>query len=248
MAVMNTSQPLRAVLDHASFERCWAHLDHVRAVVSNNGGRASAAQLDRAIAVLMLCHVGQKPRPDGTPYVEHPAQVARNVAEWAQPLDLDLVIAALLHDSVEDQSATLCRLVGLGDESREGAIGALRGIFGPRVAALVGLLSNPELLEGMSREDKNDAYRVHVRGLIDSHPDALTVKLADFWTNALQLKQVPDVSTRRRLEAKYLPVMEDLLLHLRTQPPPSLAHVVPKLVSELEQALAESETGPPGPA
>lgn len=43
-------------------------------------------------------------RNSGEPYVNHPARVAYTIAEWG--LDNDTVIAALLHDVVEDCGVT----------------------------------------------------------------------------------------------------------------------------------------------
>lgn len=49
------------------------------------------------------CHDGQM-RKDGTPYITHPLAVAEIVADLG--LDCDSVIAALLHDCIEDTHAT----------------------------------------------------------------------------------------------------------------------------------------------
>ena len=50
-------------------------------------------------AYAMKAHEGQK-RKTGEPYIIHPLEVAHNVAEMG--LDADSVMAALLHDSIED--------------------------------------------------------------------------------------------------------------------------------------------------
>ena len=49
-------------------------------------------------------HHSQQLRKDGTPYVTHPLAVAEIVAELG--LDLDSIVAALLHDTIEDTDAT----------------------------------------------------------------------------------------------------------------------------------------------
>jgi (p)ppGpp synthase/HD superfamily hydrolase len=56
-------------------------------------------------------HLEQAPRPDGTPYIEHPLAVASQILEAMAHKDPDVVVAALLHDAVEDQTARLAQQV-----------------------------------------------------------------------------------------------------------------------------------------
>ncbi len=49
-------------------------------------------------------HHGAQMRRDGTPYITHPLQVAQIVAEMR--LDSESIIAALLHDCIEDTNST----------------------------------------------------------------------------------------------------------------------------------------------
>ncbi len=49
-------------------------------------------------------HHGAQLRRDGTPYITHPLQVAQIVAEMR--LDSESIIAALLHDCIEDTDST----------------------------------------------------------------------------------------------------------------------------------------------
>jgi len=44
--------------------------------------------------------------PEGTPYINHPIGVARNLTEEGGVEDLDIIQAALLHDCVEDTDTT----------------------------------------------------------------------------------------------------------------------------------------------
>ena len=61
------------------------------------------ALVDRAVEYAQNKHKEQK-RKDGSPYIIHPLAVAQIVAEMG--LDLDAVLAALLHDCIEDTDAS----------------------------------------------------------------------------------------------------------------------------------------------
>ncbi|MDR1032484.1 MAG: RelA/SpoT family protein [Candidatus Nomurabacteria bacterium] len=62
------------------------------------------AQLERAIDAAAKAHSGQK-RASGEPYITHPLTVASLLIEWG--LDIDTVMAGVLHDTVEDTDLTL---------------------------------------------------------------------------------------------------------------------------------------------
>ena len=55
-------------------------------------------------------HAGQK-RKSGEPYINHPLAVAEILIEWG--MDIDTVVAGVLHDTVEDTDATLDDLESL---------------------------------------------------------------------------------------------------------------------------------------
>ncbi len=75
--------------------------------------------VDRAVQYAAVKHANQK-RKDGSPYIIHPLAVAEIVAELG--LDTDAILAALLHDCIED--------TGTSHEDLERE-------FGPAVAELV---------------------------------------------------------------------------------------------------------------
>ena len=69
------------------------------------------ARLRSAFDYARTKHEGQL-RKDGSPFVTHPLEVAHNCAEMG--LDEDSLIAALLHDTIEDTSVTVEELRGQG--------------------------------------------------------------------------------------------------------------------------------------
>lgn len=179
-----------------------------------------------ALTLMDTLHIYQKDRPEGSPYVSHPLFVARKVVSMSQSPDKDLVIAALMHDAVEDQADKLSSLheqktEGLNDEQR--ALLELQRRYGDRVKDIVSHLSNPDfdsiLAErGVTKDNpqyqelKNKLYADHVAEAIQD-PDILIVKLADFSENALSLDKLPEEtedqkSTKQKYIKKYGPVMK----------------------------------------
>jgi guanosine-3',5'-bis(diphosphate) 3'-pyrophosphohydrolase len=61
-------------------------------------------ELEHAIDVAIKSHEGQK-RRSGEPYIIHPLAVAQTLIEWE--MDIDSVIAGVLHDTVEDTRMNL---------------------------------------------------------------------------------------------------------------------------------------------
>jgi GTP pyrophosphokinase len=76
-------------------------------------------ELEHAIDFASNAHVDQT-RKSGEPYIIHPLHVAHTLIEWG--MDIDTVLAGVLHDTVEDTSATL---------------GEIENLFGRDVAFLV---------------------------------------------------------------------------------------------------------------
>ena len=60
--------------------------------------------LDHAIEIATQAHKGQK-RKSGERYINHPLEVASALIEWG--MDIDSVLAGVLHDTIEDTKLTL---------------------------------------------------------------------------------------------------------------------------------------------
>lgn len=121
-------------------------------------------RLKRAHEYARACHAGQKRKYTEEPYYEsHLCEVASIVAEVTS--NEHMIIAALLHDVVEDTDQTI------EDVHRE---------FGHRVAVLVDQLTDVSSPEDGNRAIRKEMDRKH---LIGAEPDAQTVKLADLISN-----------------------------------------------------------------
>jgi len=66
--------------------------------------------LEHAIDIATKSHEGQK-RKSGEPYIIHPLSVASTLIDWG--MDIDSVIAGVLHDTVEDTDMTLSQIESL---------------------------------------------------------------------------------------------------------------------------------------
>lgn len=114
-------------------------------------------------------------RSDG-PFVDHLLRVTlRVVEELCHPVDADLVIAALLHDAVEDAPDYFAP--GCGSE---GALAVIERRYGPAVSQLV---------EALTMDDASSTAQYHtaVRALVRNNPDAALIKIADVIDNAGRL-------------------------------------------------------------
>jgi (p)ppGpp synthase/HD superfamily hydrolase len=202
---------------------------------------ADAARTLAALELMVELHLEQAPRPDGTPYIEHPLAVASQVLDAMADKDPEVVVAALLHDAVEDQPARLAqhvreRLTSAGRAAAELALDAIEErTLSARVRRMISGLTNPDfdtLLEQRGIQQgtgeagqaallaaRHALYAEHVREAIRD-PDVALIKLFDVAANALTLDAVPDVPTRTRLLNKYTPVLGILLDRLQATATP----------------------------
>jgi guanosine-3',5'-bis(diphosphate) 3'-pyrophosphohydrolase len=85
-------------------------LDHILTDIKTYYPAADVDLVRRAYSFASQAHEGQT-RRSGDPYVTHPLAVASIIAELK--LDVPSICAGLLHDSVEDTSATVEQLTEL---------------------------------------------------------------------------------------------------------------------------------------
>ncbi|MGK8888260.1 RelA/SpoT family protein [Burkholderia gladioli] len=132
-------------------------------------------------------HLGQY-RQSGEPYITHPVAVAEICAGWK--LDAQAVMAALLHDVMEDQGVMKSELAER---------------FGPKVAELVDGLSKLDKMEFRSREEAQAENFRKMLLAMARDVRVILVKLADRLHNMRTLGAVP-MEKRRRVARETLDI------------------------------------------
>ncbi|CAB3757842.1 guanosine-3',5'-bis(diphosphate) 3'-pyrophosphohydrolase [Burkholderia sp. MSh2] len=169
-------------------------------------------------------HLGQY-RQSGEPYITHPVAVAEICAGWK--LDAQAVMAALLHDVMEDQGVTKSELAER---------------FGPKVAELVDGLSKLDKMEFRSREEAQAENFRKMLLAMARDVRVILVKLADRLHNMRTLGAVP-MEKRRRVAREtldiYAPIAHRLGLNntYRELQDMSFANFNPHRYATLEKAV-----------
>ena len=132
---------------------------------------------------------GSRGTSTNPPYIEHPLRVALRMFQNFKVDDPNVIIAAVLHDTVEDHARDFADFEGVAASTTEGAAGqnALAFIsrhFGFPVARTVELVSNPPINPGATKAEKIQAYQEHVIKAVNMSSEALIVKVSDFIDNA----------------------------------------------------------------
>ncbi len=131
----------------------------------------NAARLLKAVEFAAEKHRNQRRKSgEGVPYINHPIGVARLLADVGGVDEEDVLIAALLHDTVEDTDTT--------PEELEHA-------FGPNVRELVDAVTDDKSLPKAERKSLQIA---HAAGLSRG---AALVKLADKIANVRDIALAP---------------------------------------------------------
>ena len=148
--------------------------------------------LNRAYVYAMQAH-GAQTRASGDPYFSHPLEVAGILTDMR--LDHSTIITALLHDTVEDTTATL-------DE--------IRKLFGDEVGRLVDGVTKLNRIELQSDRTKQAE---NLRKLVIAMSEdirVLLVKLSDRLHNMRTLKFIKSEDKRKRIAAETMDIYAPL--------------------------------------
>jgi (p)ppGpp synthase/HD superfamily hydrolase len=118
--------------------------------------------IDQAIGFAARAHDGQRRKTGNVPYIAHPFGVAMILQEMG--CDETIVVAGLLHDTVEDTKVTLEEI---------------RSIFGDEVAEIVAICTEPP-----KRKFNWESRKLHmINALRDAPLSAKLVSAADKYHN-----------------------------------------------------------------
>jgi hypothetical protein len=189
---------------------------------------ADRRRMEQALDLAARLHAGD--RRDGEPYINHLLRVAIRIMSHYRVRDADVVCAALLHDAVEDHPA---ELAGSG-AGQPAALAVLAAEFGPRVAGLVGAVTNPPYAPD---RDEHEQYREHVADSLRDNPWARVIKASDFTDNGVGLIHTTGPRLRRLADkyAPLVPVLRDLIARPDT---PLDAPAKQHILAQLDRAAA----------
>src|SRR5215472_1371976 len=153
---------------------------------------ADEAILNRAYVFAMQAHGTQK-RASGDPYFSHPLEVAGILTDLK--LDTPTIATALLHDTVEDTSATI-------EDIEEN--------FGAEIAGLVDGVTKLSQLELFSERTKQAENFRKLMLAMSNDIRVLLVKLADRLHNMRTLSHIPNEEARHRIAQETIEIYAPL--------------------------------------
>ena len=220
---MVSTQPLDAPLGEPDLEGASTTL--AEAMEARRGAPVDLAAIRMAVDVAATAHRDQR-RSSGEPYITHPLEVAKVAAGLG--VDDHTVVAAILHDAVEDSDLTL--------EEVERS-------FGADVAKIVDGVTKLDRLAFDSKEAQQAATIRKMLIAMASDPRVLLIKLADRLHNLQTIEALPEWKQRRTAQETmdiYAPLAHRLGVQQMKWQLEDLSFKVlhPKRYAEIEQMVA----------
>jgi hypothetical protein len=166
------------------------------------------ATLREALELAATLHHDQ--RRVREPYLNHLLRVTLRIICYYRVRDAEVLTAALLHDSVEDQPWRLTGQPEEGPPPTEEALAVIARRFSHRVARLVGAVTNPDW---DPNRDRNEQYRIHVAEALEYEPWARVLKVSDFTDNGVGIIHTtgPKLETASMKYAPLVPILRELV-------------------------------------
>ncbi|MFO0035572.1 MAG: HD domain-containing protein [Planctomycetota bacterium] len=160
---------------------------------------------------------------DATPYINHPIEVTEILARVGGISDEEVLIAGLLHDTVEDTETTIEELVSG---------------YGERVARIVQECTDDKSLE------KSERKRLQIVNAPHKSPEAKCVKLADKSSNLASILVDPPAGWSLQRQLEYFAWAEQVINGLLGVNPGLDSHVLELLArGRAKLGATEGTTG-----
>ncbi len=206
-----------------NIERIDSEITEFKKAVKNKFEKEDSKKIFNALDFMLELHCEQEDRIDGNPYIIHPLEVASDLVDKYEIIDADLIIGALLHDSVEDQSLKIAEkildkdIMELSEEElQNNALDVIANKYGNRIKEIIKGLTNPnfnkiieELEKKGIKKKERDLYKTHIEEAIKSQ-DIFVVKLSDFIRNAGNIPEKQPQKTH--FIKKYGPAIKDVFI------------------------------------
>ena len=170
--------------------------DHLVETIHQYNPSADFAQIDKAFRYADTHHNGQL-RKDGSPFITHPLAVAQIIAEELR-LDSESIEAALMHDCIEDTSATYAEI------AKE---------FSPAVADLVEGVSKLTRVQYASKEEEQMENLRKMLMAMAKDIRVILIKISDRLHNMRTMEyQTPEKQKQKSFETMeiYAPIAHRL--------------------------------------
>lgn len=142
-----------------------------------------SAELIKAIAFAAEKHKNQRRKDlEASPYINHPIALASILANEGGVTDINVLSAAILHDTIEDTETT-------AEELREQ--------FGEKITSIVLEVTDDKSLDKAVRKLKQIEHAPH------ASPEAKLVKLADKIANLRDMKASPPHNWDEKRKKEY---------------------------------------------
>ncbi len=182
--------------------------------------RFDGGRLIRAFRFAEAAHDGQK-RDEGTPFIEHPIRVALILWEELGVRDVDMLVAALNHDVLED-----CDWLSAD---------VLEGALGERPTGFIQDVTKPRVPD----EQKAQRDQVYLDGLPALCHESRLLKLADRIDNLRGVIHANDPAKARR----YLEVSRQSFIPLALATEAAAADLIAAACDDIEAYLQTVTTG-----
>jgi (p)ppGpp synthase/HD superfamily hydrolase len=143
-------------------------------------------KITRAFSIAIKVHSGQVKRGNKIePYINHPLRVALILTEELHEYDIDLVCAAILHDTLGiSADSSMTNPKNQTDSQRDILEARLKNEFGERVYCIVTTLAKPLA----KSEEKERILGEYFKNIARGPEDVRYIKLADRLDNIRSLK------------------------------------------------------------